>query len=142
MTVVRILLGVVGTGLLVYGAGRLVLGLPGDVLGVLLLWCAGAVIIVFGLLSPLVVGIGVALRRLVPDRGRSYLHAGLIMAGCVTVVALPLMLRQHTQPAPKAMLLQDYRISLLLLLVIIGVGTAIAYAIRVGRDRPRPDPTS
>ena len=40
-------------------------------------WLVAAVIIHDGILSPLVLTIGAALRRFVPDRGRRYLQAGL-----------------------------------------------------------------
>jgi hypothetical protein len=135
MRVARIVLGVVGGLLLLYGAIRLGHGLPPPMLFVLVGWLAAAVIIHLGILSPLVVAVGAALRRIVPDRGRALVQAGLIMGATVTVVAIPLILRQHSQPPAKAMLLQDYRINLLVLLVIIAVGTSVAYAIRVVRDR-------
>lgn len=135
MTVVRIALGVSGGLLMVYGSYRLVHGLATPVLLVLLAWLGAAVIIHHGLLSPLVIGVGAALRRLVPDRARGFVQAGLIIAAAVTLIALPLMLRQFSQPPAKAMLLQDYRVNLLVLLMIIAVGTCVAYAIRVARDR-------
>lgn len=137
MKTARIVLGVVGGVLLLYGVVRLVHGLPGATLLVLIGWLAAAVIIHLGVLSPLVLAVGAVLRRLVPDRGRAFVQAGLIMAAAVTVIAVPLMLRQFSQPPEKAMLLQDYRVNLLVLLVIIAVGTSLAYAIRVARTRAR-----
>lgn len=137
MKTARIVLGVVGGVLLLYGVVRLVHGLPGATLLVLIGWLAAAVIIHLGVLSPLVLAVGAVLRRLVPDRGRAFVQAGLIMAAAVTVIAVPLMLRQFSQPPEKAMLLQDYRVNLLVLLVIIAVGTSLAYAIQVARTRAR-----
>jgi len=137
MRVARIVLGVVGGLLLLYGAIRLGHGLPPPMLLVLVGWLAAAVIIHLGVLSPLVLAVGAGLRRFVPDRGRAFVQAGLIMAATVTIIAIPLILRQHSQPPAKAMLLQDYRISLLELLVIIVVGTSVAYAIRVAREKAR-----
>lgn len=137
MRAVRIVLGVVGGLLVLYGAIRLGHGLPPPVLFVLIGWLVAAVIIHFGVLSPLVLAVGAALRRFVPDRGRAFVQAVLIMGATVTVIAIPLIMRQHSQPPAKAMLLQDYRVNLLLLLVIIAVGTSVAYAIRVARDRAR-----
>jgi hypothetical protein len=135
VTVVRIVLAAVGGALTIYGGVRLVHGLPPPVLLVLGGWLVAVVIIHHGVVSPLVLGVGAALRRWVPDRARGYLQAGLIMASAVTVIAVPLILREHTQPPAKAMLLQDYRQSLLALLLVIAVLTCIAYAIRVARDR-------
>lgn len=140
MKIIRIVLGLVGSLLVLYGVLRLVHGLPARLLLALLLWLAAAVIIHHGVLSPLVLGIGAGLRRFVPDRGRTFVQAGLIMAAAVLVIAIPLILRQFSQPPAKAMLLQDYRVNLVILLVIIAVGTSVAYAIRVARDRA-PDGT-
>lgn len=135
MNAIRIVLGVVGGLVLIYGVSWLVHGLPGATLLVLIGWLATAVIIQLGVLTPLVLAVGALLRRFVPDRGRAFVQAGLIIAAAVTVIAVPLMLRQFSQPPAKAMLLQDYRVNLLVLLVIIAVGTSVAYAIRVARTR-------
>jgi hypothetical protein len=98
-----------------------------------------------GLLSPAVLAVGAALRRL-PDRARGFVQAALIMTAAVTAIAIPLIIRQFSQPAAKAMLLQHYGVNLALLIGVIALGTLIAYAIRVARDRtPRPSggpPTS
>lgn len=134
MTAIRILLGLIGGALVLYGALWIIHGLPTSVLLVLGGWLVAVVVIHLGVLSPLLLGVGALLHR-VPDRGRAFLQGGLITAGIVTVITLPLILRQSTQPAAKAMLLQDYRLNLLMLLVIIATGTSIAYAIRVSRDR-------
>lgn len=135
MTVIRILLGLLGGALVLYGVLWIIHGLPTPLLLVLGGWLVAVVVIHLGVLSPIVLAVGALLRRLVPDRGRAFLQGGLIAAGIVTVIALPLMLRQSSQPPAKAMLLQDYRLNLLVLLVIIAVATSIAYAVRVARDR-------
>jgi hypothetical protein len=57
------------------------------------------------------------------------------MVAAVTVIAIPLIIRQFSQPASKAMLLQHYGGNLALLVGIIALATLIAYAIRVARDR-------
>ena len=65
------------------------------------------------------------------------MQAALIMTAAVTLIAIPLILRQFSQPVSKAMLLQPYGINLAVLLGIIALGTLIAYAVRVARDRSR-----
>ena len=75
---------------------------------------------------------------MVPDRGRRFLQVGLIVAAMVTVVAIPLIARQGTQPPAKALLLQNYAANLTLLLGLIAVVTLVAYAVRVARDRAQP----
>jgi hypothetical protein len=135
MRVWRLVLGVVGIGVGAYGISQLLTQLPRQTLVLLALWLIAALIIHDGLLSPAVVGVGAALRRYIPDRGRRYLQFGLIMAAMVTVIAVPLIYRAHTQPPAKALLLQDFGINLTVLLAAIGGGALIAYAIRVARDR-------
>jgi hypothetical protein len=131
---VRIVLGVVGGLLLAYGAGRLLLGLPLAILLVLGGWLLAAVVIHHGLLQPIVLAVGAGLRA-VPERARGFVQAALIMVAGVTVIAIPLIIRQFSQPTSKAMLLQQYGGNLVLLVGIIALGTLIAYAIRVARDR-------
>lgn len=138
MKPLRIGLGAVGGLLLAYGAFRLLHGLPLPTLLVLGGWLLAALVIHHGLLSPAVLAVGAALRGL-PDRARGFVQAALIMTAAVTVIALPLIIRQFSQPAAKAMLLQHYGPNLALLIGVIALGTSIAYAIRVARDRtPRP----
>lgn len=138
MKIWRIILGVLGIGIGTYGISQLLTQIPRQTLALLALWLIGALIIHNGLLSPAVVGVGAALRRYIPDRGRRYLQFGLIMAAMVTVIAVPMIFRAHTQPPAKALLLQDFAVNLTVLLAAIGGGTLIAYAIRVARDRSVP----
>jgi len=133
----RLALGGAGILMIGYGIVRLVHSLPAPMLALLGGWLLAVVIIQLAVLSPVILAVGVALRVL-PDRGRGFVQAGLIAAAAVTIIAIPLILRQHSQPAAKAMLLQDYRLNLLLLLALIAAGLAIAYAVRVARDRVKP----
>jgi hypothetical protein len=131
----RIGLAALGIILVLYGAGRILFSVPPPLLVVLGAWLVGALVVQHGVVSPLVVAVSAALRRLVPDRGRRFLQVGLIMAGMVTVVAIPLILRQGTQPPAKALLLQDYAVNLAVLLGLIAALTLVGYAVRVARDR-------
>jgi len=134
MTLVRIVLGGIGGLLLAYGAGRLLHGLPLPTLFVLGGWLLAALVVHHGVLSPAILAAGAAVRA-IPDRARGFVQAALIMAAAVTVIAIPLIIRQFSQPASKAMLLQQYGGNLALLMGIIALGTLIAYAMRVARDR-------
>jgi hypothetical protein len=138
MKIWRIVLAVLGVGVGTYGIFQLLTQIPLQTLVLLALWLIGALIIHDGLLSPAVIGVGAALRRYVPDRGRRFLQFGLIMAAMVTVIAVPMIYRANTQPPAKALLLQDFGINLTVLLAAIGGGTLIAYAVRVARDRSAP----
>ena len=98
MKVARIGLAVVGIVLVLYGAGRILSSVPPPLLVLLGVWLVGALLIQHGIVSPLVVAVGVALRRLVPDRGRRFLQIGLIVAAMVTVVAIQNILPQTKSP--------------------------------------------
>ena len=138
MKAARLILAIAGIVGVLYGAGWILLHVPPANLVLLGVWLIGLLLIQHGVFSPLVVTVGWALRRSVPDRGRRYLQAGLILAAMVTVVALLLIARRGTQPPAKALLLQNYGGNLLLLLAIIAGVTLVAYAVRVARDRARP----
>ena len=141
----RIALSVLGVLVVLYGIVSLGLHIPGQTLVLVAVWLIAAVVIHNGVLSPIVVGVSTLLRRHLPDRGRRYLQAGLIAAVPVTVIALPMIYRQGSQPPSKAMLLQNFTANLGLLLGIIAVLCLVGYAIRVARDRsaaPGRSPTA
>jgi hypothetical protein len=123
----------------VYGLVQLVVNVPASRLILVVAWLIGAVIIHDGILSPAVVGIGSIVRRLVPDRGRRYLQAAH-HGGNVTLIAIPMIYRQGTQPPSKALLLQNFGANLTLLLGIIGAVLLIAYSARVAPDRSAEPP--
>ncbi len=134
MSRMRIVLGAAGIALGLFGVFRLLTEVSGYDLMVLFCWLVGALVIHDGLLSPLIVGIGVALHRLVPDRARRYLQGGLVAGGLVTVVAVPLIYRQDSQPAAKALLQQRFGANLATLLTLMAGLTLLLYLGRVLRD--------
>ena len=130
-------LAVLGVLVLLYGIVNLGVHIPAATLVWVAVWLIAAVIIHNGVVSPVVIGVSSLLRRLVPDRGRRYLQAALITAVPVTVIALPMIYRQGSQPPSKAMLLQNFTANLGLLLGII----AAAVPGRL-RDPGRPGPVA
>ena len=136
----RIILAIAGILLGLFGVYRLFTEIPLSGLVALGVWLLAALLIHDGLLSPAVVGIGSLLRRFVPDRGRRYLQAALLMGGLVTVVALPMIYLRGSQPPVKALLLQNYGLNLTLVLGLIAVITLSLYAIRVARDSSSAEP--
>lgn len=136
----RILLATCGVALAAFGAFRLLTEIGFSDLIILALWLVAAVAIHDGILSPLVVSAGWAISRFVPARGRRYLQFGLVVAALVTVIAVPLILREDTQPGSKAILNQAYGGNLTILLGLIAACTLIAYAIRVARHDKVPLP--
>ena len=139
MSPVRLMLGAAGILLGLFGVFRLVTEIPLGDLVVLVVWLIGALIIHDGVVSPLVVGVGWVLARFVPPRARRYLQAALIAAAIVTVIAIPMIYREGSQPKSKAILQQNYGGNLTLLLGIIAAVTLLAYAVHVARTRgPAP----
>jgi hypothetical protein len=135
MGVWRIVLSVLGVLAVLYGIVNLVVHIPGPTLLWVAVWLVAAVLIHHGVLSPVVVAVSSLLRRVVPDRGRRYLQAALITAVPVTVIAIPMIYRQGTQPPSKALLLQNFTANAGLLLGLIAGVCLVGYAIRVARDR-------
>ena len=133
----RLVLGVVGVLVVLYGIVNLGVHIPIQTLAWVAVWLIAAVIIHHGVVSPVVIAVSSLLRRLIPDRGRRYLQAALITAVPVTVIAIPLIYRQGSQPPSKALLLQNFTANLGLLLGIIGAVCLVGYAIRVARN-PSP----
>lgn len=134
----RLVLGTAGGLLIGFGAVRLLTDVPSSDLVALGLWLAAAVLIHDLVVAPLTVGTGVVLARL-PARGRRYLQAGLVAGGLVTVVAIPLILREDTQPAAESILMRDYSTGLALLLGLVAAVSLLAYVGRVVKDASRRD---
>ena len=141
----RIVLAVAGILLGLFGVGRLVTQVPVHSLIGLAVWLVAALIIHDGIASPLVIVVGALLAR-VPPRGRRYLQAGMIAGAMITVIAVPMIVRQDSQPASKAILSQNYGGNLTLLLGLVAAISLVAYAVRVARDQAQssaasaPDP--
>ena len=130
----RIALGVAGGLLLTFGVFRLVTKLdPGDLLA-LLVWLLLAVVLHDCLIAPITVGTGVALTS-VPPRARRYLQGALLVGALLTIIAIPLIGRQDTQPESKAILLRDYAANLSLLLGMTAAVALVLYALRVLREQ-------
>jgi hypothetical protein len=131
----RIVIGAAGVALGLFGVFRLLTQISAYNLTVLFCWLIGALVIHDGLLSPVIIGVGAGLRRFVPDRVRQYLQFGLIAGALVTVIAIPMIYRQGSQPAVKAILQQHYGANLATLLAIVAGLALILYVARVIRDR-------
>jgi hypothetical protein len=133
----RLILGLVGLLVLLYGIVNLLIHIPISTLVWVAVWLIAAVVIHHGLISPVVVSVSSVLRRLVPDRGRRYVQIALMTAVPVTVIAIPMIYRQGSQPPSKALLLQNFTANLGLLLGIIAAVSLVGYAVRVARDGSR-----
>ncbi|MFI1395526.1 hypothetical protein [Streptomyces sp. NPDC020681] len=112
----RIVLGALGLALMTAGATLLFTG--GQIKDVAV-WLAGAVVLHDGIIAPLVIGVGLLLAG-IPARGT--VRGALIVAGSLTVIALPLLLRPGAPTNPSALPL-DYLRNWLLLLAAVAVLT-------------------
>lgn len=130
----RLVLGILGVLAILYGIVNLGVHVPVPSLGWLAVWVFAAVLIHHGVLSPVVIAVGSLLRRAIPDRGRRFLQFALIVAVPATVIAIPMIYRQGSQPPSKAMLLQNFTANLGLLLGLVAGACLVGYAIRVARD--------
>lgn len=127
MKALRALAGVAGLALMGVGASLLVN--VRELTGVLV-WLGGAVVLHDGLLAPLVLLVGMALVRGGVRGGvRGPVRGALTVAGTLTVVALPVLLR----PGPRAnssVLPLNYWGNWLLAMVAVATVTALVVAAR------------
>ncbi|MET7619389.1 hypothetical protein [Streptomyces sp. NPDC005408] len=127
----RIVTGALGLALMTVGAALL---LTGGQLKDVALWLAGAIVLHDGIIAPLVLGVGLLLAA-VPARGT--VRGALVVAGCLTVVALPVLLRPGT-PKNATVLPLDYVSNWLLALAAVAALTGVLLAARwIWRRVPR-----
>lgn len=131
----RLLLGAAGVLLGLFGVFRLLTQVSSSDLVALAEWLVGALVLHDAVLSPLIVGVGWVLARTVRPRARRWIQAALVAGGIVTVIALPLIHRQGTQPDSKAILRRDYGTNLLVLLAVVAGVALVGYLIDTMRGR-------
>jgi hypothetical protein len=119
----RIVTGALGVFLMAVGATLL---LKGGQLTDVALWLAGAIVLHDGIVAPLVLAVGLLLAG-VPARGT--VRAALVVAGSLTLVALPVLLRRGT-PANASVLPLDYVRNWLIALGVVAVLTGVLLVVR------------
>jgi len=133
MKTLRLTVGAAGAALMGVGMSLLmdVRDLPH-----VLVWLGGAVVLHDGVIAPVVLLAGLVLVR---GHGRGPVRGGLLVAGALTLVALPVLLRPG-KPANSSVLPLDYSRNWLIALVVVATVTAIWPVVRkLGRRRRRPD---
>ncbi|MFE7767356.1 hypothetical protein [Streptomyces sp. NPDC057438] len=130
----RVLTGAAGVALMGVGASLLVD--VRDLTGVVV-WLGGAVVLHDVVIAPLVLLVGlVAVRAGV----RGPVRGALLVAGALTAVALPVLLRPG-KPANSSVLPLDYPRNWLLVLVAVATVTALLTAVRGTRRIRRRSPS-
>ena len=130
----RIALGGVGVLLGLYGVFRLLTQIDVPDLVQLAIWLVAALVLHDGVLSPLLLAVGAFLSR-VPPRARTALQGGLVVGGLVTVIALPMIHREYSQPASKGILEQNFTANLGILLALVAAGAVAVYVVLLLRAR-------
>ncbi|MFF4213252.1 hypothetical protein ACFYZE_28680 [Streptomyces sp. NPDC001796] len=132
MKTLRALAGTAGVALMGVGAFFLM-----DVrdLADVLVWLGGAVVLHDVLIAPAVLLVGLLLVR---GGARGPVRGALLVAGALTAVALPVLLRPG-RTANSSVLPLDYPRNWLIALVAVATVTALWLAVRgFGRGRRRP----
>jgi hypothetical protein len=124
----RVVLGALGVALMGYGGYVLLTSrrIP-DPWGPVQ-WLVAVVVVHDALLAPLVVLIGLL------TRVRGVWRAGLVVAGCLTAVALPVLIRPGRPRNPSVVPL-DYPRNWLIAVGCVAVLTGVAAAVRRWRGR-------
>ncbi|MFG2717699.1 hypothetical protein ACGFW5_05215 [Streptomyces sp. NPDC048416] len=98
-----------------------------------LVWLAGAAVLHDGIVAPLVLAVGLLTGGL---KNRGLLRGALLTAGCLTLIALPVLLRPLPTANPSVLPL-DYVRGLLISLAVLLALTLLLGAVRRVRGRRR-----
>ncbi|WP_327327070.1 hypothetical protein OG735_34635 [Streptomyces sp. NBC_01210] len=131
MKVIRVLAGAAGVAFM--GVGASLLLDVRDLTGVLV-WLGGAVVLHDALIAPLVLLVGLVL---VCGGVRGPVRGALLVAGALTVVALPVLLRPG-RTANSSVLPLDYPRNWLIALVAVATVAAFVLTVRRFARRRRP----
>ena len=135
---VRTVIGGLGLAALGYG-GWLIARWPSHTKPIsLATWLVGGLDLHDGILVPATLIVGAVLALAVRPRARRYVQGFLIVAAVVTVVSVPLVIREGKAQPGQALLTQDYLLHLIWVLAVVAGLCLLAYLVRVFRDR-RPD---
>jgi len=140
----RWVLAITGLALLAYGAvlawefgsSRTVNAVQG------LAWFVGGPIVHDGLIAPVVGVVGLGIAKVVPDRWRAPVVAGVVCSSILALLAIPLLWRPFYVATNPGLHDRDYGVGLLIALGVVWVGVVVAGLARrkwsglaLGRDQ-------
>lgn len=140
MRAARAVLVAVGIIVLMLGGLILVQTVSTKQIGGLLVWCAAALIVHDGIISFVVFGVSLALRRFgrrIPLGVLVIVQGGLVLASILAVIALPEVYKKMLGTKNSTVLPFDYGLRLLLVWAGVAVLTALAAAVYLGVLRNR-----
>ncbi|GAA3872987.1 hypothetical protein [Streptomyces sedi] len=132
MRIARGALAVVGLALMLAGARLLLVATPDGAPFDVAVWLGGALVAHDVVLASLVMLAGLAVPR---GPGRGVVRGGMVVAGCATLVVLPILLRPGAPRNPTVLSL-DYGTNLAALLAAVAVatvGVALSARLRAAR---------
>ncbi|MGV1036499.1 MAG: hypothetical protein ACOYD0_05675 [Candidatus Nanopelagicales bacterium] len=121
----RISLIAMGLLLFALGAYNLFDQVPLKALPNLIVWLAAGVVVHDVVIAAGVATAGWAISRAVPAKFRASVQGGLIVAGVVAIMAIPVVIGAGRTPANPSLLPLDYGRNLVIILVVIAVITAL-----------------
>jgi hypothetical protein len=139
--VIRPLIGGIGVAGAAYGGWRLLV-LGWENLRYASVWLAGGVVLHDAILVPLVLGLWVVVRRLVPVGWRAPFAVTMIVLGTVSLAVLPVLLRLGARSDNSTLLDRDYGSGWLLLVALVTAVVALTHVAtgwRAGRRRSTGD---
>jgi hypothetical protein len=139
--VIRPLIGGIGVAGAAYGGWRLLV-LGWENLRYASVWLAGGVVLHDAILVPLVLGLWVVVRRVVPEGWRAPVAVTMIVLGTVSLAVLPVLLRLGARSDNSTLLDRDYGSGWLLLVALVTAVVALTHVAtgwRAGRRRSTGD---
>ncbi len=139
MRATRVLLGVLGVVVGLYGAYLLVSRQDGEQLRSAAVWLAAGVVLHDGLIAFAVLGLVALVVRFVPLAARAPTLVAVVILGPLTLIAVPMLGRFGAKADNPTLLDRDYWLGYGLIVAIVVAGVLVASVLRA--RRPAPDAT-
>lgn len=131
MRAVRVLLGAVGVGLALWGVW-LMRDFSREQLTSEAFWLAGGVVLHDAVLAPVVVLVGYAASKVLPDHLRGAAASAFLVWGTLTIAFLPVLSGQGGKPGNETILGRPYVLSWVVMTLVLA-----ACAVAAGHRRRR-----